>query len=453
MITKKLVPLSILGGGLFITALLSKYTEPIFTFIRHGADPALKLICVMLFLILIYNFITVHIAKAMTIPSFVIAIIFGVIGNQLFTPITQAHTVLGTFVALAASLFLFSGGLEIPLKSFIKNMPRILSIAFFGVFITGILLSGVLSGLNGLFNSGLSMSVIILLGAVLASTDPAAIIPVLNELRFYNKSVKDIVISESAVNDVVGTLLTVVFLTLLLGGQHFSEILTSYQNLISKDTLVFLAKETGLGILFGIFGFVLLKLFLAFKSRHKVEIEADSAYFIAIPVVAFVGAIIWDGSGYLAAFIAGLLFAVTPEMHKTEHFFLHTIEGFIKPTLFLLLGALVDPATMVQYAGIGIISALIFMLIIRPVAVFITLGPFTFIGKHRLTVRELLFISFVRETGAIPAVLLVTIASSGLPGCSGLVPVGMWVILATLIIAPPVTPWVAKALNVAESKA
>jgi hypothetical protein len=73
-----------------------------------------------------------------------------------------------------------------------------------------------------------------------------------------------------------------------------------------------------------------------------------------------------------------------------------------------------------------------------------------FFGKDRLGWRELVFISFIRETGAIPAVLLVTIASIGIVGLDGLVPIGMWVILATLVIEPPLTPLVAKLLKVAE---
>jgi hypothetical protein len=67
-----------------------------------------------------------------------------------------------------------------------------------------------------------------------------------------------------------------------------------------------------------------------------------------------------------------------------------------------------------------------------------------------MSFRELLFISFVRETGAIPAVLLVTIVSMGIPSLDGLVSVGMWVILSTLILQPPLTPLVARALDVAE---
>jgi cell volume regulation protein A len=67
-----------------------------------------------------------------------------------------------------------------------------------------------------------------------------------------------------------------------------------------------------------------------------------------------------------------------------------------------------------------------------------------------LTIRELLFISFVRETGAIPAVLLVTAVARMTTPVDGLVEIGMWVILLTLVIAPPLTPYVARRLGVAD---
>jgi NhaP-type Na+/H+ and K+/H+ antiporter len=156
------------------------------------------------------------------------------------------------------------------------------------------------------------------------------------------------------------------------------------------------------------------------------------------------------GSGYLAAFVAGLIFHITEHLKQTEKFFNNLVDGFMKPIIFILLGALVDLPSLIAYAPIGISVALIFMFIIRPIAVFLSLGAFKYFGNEKLTIRDLLFISFVRETGAIPAVLMLTIVALGLPGVEGLVEIGMWSILLTLIIEPLLTPTVAKLLNVAE---
>jgi cell volume regulation protein A len=301
-----------------------------------------------------------------------------------------------------------------------------------------------------LFSLTISVPVAILLGAVLASTDPASIIPILKQFRFKNRDTRDIIVSESAVTDVTGTLLTVVFLSLITAGVHFSGVGDAYSHLLSQETFLFTAKQVAFGILFGIVGYAMLEMLIRFKRYHDKEFEADAAFFLFVPVIIFTIALIFGGSGYLAAFIAGLLFVLSERLHTTEKFFNQTIEGFLKPSIFLLLGALVDPQLLIQYAPVGLAAAFVFMFIIRPLAVFITLGPFALLGKNRLGWRELLFISFVRETGAIPAVLLVTIVTSGITGLEGLVPIGMWVILATLIIEPPLTPFVARFLKVGE---
>lgn len=188
------------------------------------------------------------------------------------------------------------------------------------------------------------------------------------------------------------------------------------------------------------------------KRRHRVRYGADQVYFIATPVVAFVGAVAFGGSGFLAAFVAGLLFHIEEHLQEVEHFFYQLIDGVAKPVIFLLVGAMVDVRALIAYAPVGIAAALVFMFVLRPAMVFITLGVFGLVPKspQGLSLRELLFISFVRETGAIPAVLLVTVVARLSTPVNGLVEIGMWVILLTLIIAPPLTPFVARKLEVAE---
>ena len=92
------------------------------------------------------------------------------------------------------------------------------------------------------------------------------------------------------------------------------------------------------------------------------------------------------------------------------------------------------------------------MFLIRPAMVFLMLGAFRALPAARggLSLRELAFISFVRETGAIPAVLLVTVVATLTTPMKGLVEIGMWVILLTLVLQPPLTAWVARRLGIAE---
>lgn len=447
---KKITPFLFLLVALAVTATISNYADSIFSIFNHGSEATLITTFFIIATIFFLNFVIFNLALSSSIPSFVVAIFFGIFSSHFLKPIISQHELLGTFVAFGATLILFSGGLEIPFRSFKKMVLKVLSLSFPGLFITAFLFSLILGGVSKLLNLDLSLPVIILLGAILASTDPAAIIPVLKQLRFTKRSTKDIIISESAVTDVTGTLLTIAFATILLTGHDFGSVTEGYRALFTAETGITLLKEVVFGIFFGIGGYLLLHFLTILKKRQNQEFEADAAFFLFVPLLIFALALAFGGSGYLAAFIAGLLYALTEHLHHTEKYFNHTIEGFLKPAIFLLLGALVDLRELIQYMDIGIIMALVFMFIIRPISVFIALGPFSFFGKDRLGWRELLFISFIRETGAIPAVLLVTIASVGIAGLDGLVPIGMWVILATLVIEPPLTPLIAKLLKVAE---
>ena len=94
-----------------------------------------------------------------------------------------------------------------------------------------------------------------------------------------------------------------------------------------------------------------------------------------------------------------------------------------------------DINALIDYAPISIAAALIFMFVIRPAMVFLMLGVYSLFpnSPRGLSRNELLFIAFVRETGAIPAVLLVTAIAHATVPLTGLVEIGMWVILITLV--------------------
>jgi cell volume regulation protein A len=159
----------------------------------------------------------------------------------------------------------------------------------------------------------------------------------------------------------------------------------------------------------------------------------------------------FGGSGFLAAFVAGLVFHAEEHLKDVEAFFFQVVDGVAKPVVFVLVGALVDVRALIAYAPVGIPVALIFMFVLRPAMVFTALGAYGLVrGERGLSVRELLFIAFVRETGAIPAALLVTAITRVAFPLPGLVEIGMWVILLTLLIAPPLTPLVARKLGVAD---
>lgn len=427
----------------FLGSQLLHYVE-----INHEHE--LLLIFLLVAILFALSFVVFYVSHLIKLPSFVLAIFFGLAAKPLLLPITENETALSIMVGLGATLILFSGGLETPFHNFKKNILKILSLSFLGLLITAFLFSLLVWQVGGVMFGQISIVTAVLLGAILASTDPAAIIPVLKKLRFKNSGTKDIIISESAVTDVVGTLLTIVFLSFVALNANFPDISSWYGTIFSAKSGLILFKQIFFGGLFGLFGFFLLEGLSKFKGKYDQEFEADSAFFLFVPIIIFVLALIFGGSGYLAAFIAGLIFHLAEHLHETERFFNSLVEGFFKPVIFILLGSLVDIGSLMNYAPLGILAAIVFMAVIRPIAVFVSLLPFHFFGKDRMGFRDMWFISFVRETGAIPAVLMVTVIGLGIKNVEGLLEVGMWVILLTLIIEPLLTPWVAKKLHVAE---
>lgn len=436
--------------SVFLLVFLSNIGKDFYTQLSTNPEGELLSIFFMISSLFILSFLVFYLSHLIKLPSFVVAIFLGLAAKPILSPIIHHEEVLSAIVGIGATLILFSGGLEIPFKNFRKLIWKISSVSFIGLIVTAFLFSWSIWLLAPQFGKEISILTAVLLGALLASTDPAAIIPVLKKLRFNNRSIKEIIISESAVTDVVGTLLTMVFMAFAVAKIDYTNINQWYLAVFSPESAIILAKQLLFGTLLGVSGYFFLELLLGFKKIYGKEFEADSALFISIPIIIFTVAIFMGGSGYLAAFIAGLIFHITEHLRETEGFFNNLVDGFMKPIIFILLGALVDIPSLINYAPIGITIALIFMFIIRPIAVFISLGAFTQLGKEKMTVRDLLFISFVRETGAIPAVLMLTIASLGLLGIEGLIEIGMWSILLTLIIEPLLTPAVAKKLKVAE---
>ncbi len=395
------------------------------------------------------SFASFYATQGTPFPSFVVAIVLGMSSRPLFLPIISNPTALSSVVTASAAIILFGGGLEMLGREFLRLMGKVLLLAIPGLLLTAVAFSATVQGLAGLGGAPIGAAVVIALGAILASTDPAAIIPALHGVHFKRRAPRDIVVAESAINDVVGTLLTSALLKLPLAGLTIGA---AYAALATEATAASLARQAAVGALAGVAGFALLWLLSQIKLRRAARYGADQILFVATPLMAFACAAAFGGSGFLAAFVAGLLFNSGDHMLEIERFFYQVIDGIAKPAIFLLVGAMVDLHALVAYAPVGIAAGLLFMFVLRPAVVFLMLGVYGLFpnSPHGLSRGELLFIAFVRETGAIPAVLLVTAVARLTGPADGLVEIGMWVILLTLVIAPPLTPFVARRLGVAD---
>ncbi|MBP7848435.1 cation:proton antiporter, partial [Patescibacteria group bacterium] len=132
--------------------------------------------------------------------------------------------------------------------------------------------------------------------------------------------------------------------------------------------------------------------------------------------------------------------------HKTLHVMEIKIESIAKPTIFMMVGPFVALTDLWETALLGLGISLLFMLVARPLAVFISLLP------TKISLKEKLFLTSVRETGVIPVVLAVVTVSQ-FPDLKLLMPLTAWVVIWTLTLLPAITPWWARVLKITEEKA
>lgn len=400
--------------------------------------------------IFISAFLVFYLSEATKIPTFIIAVLFGLVSRDLLSPIIQADSTVSIIVGISATLILFSGGLEMPFARFRKIALHVGLLASIGVLVTSLLFALSLTGIQLILGVSGAFTIALLLGAILSSTDPTVLVPLLKNLRFKSIRIKDMIIAESAVTDVTGALLTLLIVDQIIRFGTVDD-LNIVGLLFSVESGFNLMVHLFFGVIFGFLGSLFLVALARLKTDNSKEYDVDAAFFLFVPIVIYALANAFGGSGLLAAFIAGLLFQQTEYLHETERFFNHVIDGFIKPTVFILLGAIVPISTFFFFAPVGILISLIFIFLIRPVSVLASLSPVQLLGgRFRLEWRELWGLMSVRETGAVPAVLIMSLATVPMIGSNEFIAIGMWVIIMTISFPPALLPWVMRKLGLAE---
>lgn len=414
--------------------------------IGSGAGVFLSLILLVLIGVAVYRF-----APKTPLPVFAWAVIFGIALQLPLLPLLHDISALLFLIELTVAFVLFTAGISIPIKNFKRYFAPIAVLSVFGTILSVILFASGLLFITSLYGLEVSVLSLLLLGAILSSIDPGTVIPTLERLHFKRPFLRDIAIAESATNDVVGIVLTRFFLVAILGTTGVAT-LTLYEGFIplfSRGALEALSIEIVWGLLVGALGAWILKTWG--ESRATLH-WTDPALFFSVPLFCFSLGSTVGGSGFLAAFIAGLLFETSQHTKEVHRFFENLVDYTMKPAIFVLLGALAPLSAVVDYFLIGTIAAIFFMFFVRPLVVFISLSPWMVKKNSLLHWRELLFLSFIRETGAIPAILVLYIITAGVLGAEFLYAIALWVILYTLIIEPPLTPALAKCLEIASEK-
>jgi len=392
-------------------------------------------------LILAIGSITGLLAHKIRIPDVAVFLIVGmVIGPEALGLIDiKADSAMNQIIVLfGASYILFDGGASLRFNVLKQVWITIVVIATVGVLITA-----ALTGIAAYYVLGVPLIVALLLGATLASTDPATLVPIFRQVAIRDR-VAQTVISESAFNDAMGAIVTFGVLAVAMGTGEFS--LTS--------SLLDLLKQSILGIFAGAALGYLAALLIA-HERWAVLAEYASVVTLATVIGAYFAADGLQASGFMSVFVFGIVLGNKDSLgFKMEAGEAKKLEDYVTTTafimrlfIFILLGAQVDFGLMRQYLVGGIIVVAIFMLVGRPLTVFLCALPDR---RARWSFNEMLFMCWTRETGVIPAALAGLLLGIKAPGAQMIASVTFIAILITILIQAPTTKWLGRTLGLLE---
>ena len=379
-----------------------------------------------------------RVSEIIKIPDVILYLIAGIIiGPSVLNLISVgSYSVENNLILTFGSAFiLYEGGREINLKILNKVKISVGMLATIGVIVSTVVV-GIFAG------KVFSIDIItaLLLGAVIASTDPAALIPVFKQVTIKDK-IKQTVVSESAFNDAVGA---IVVSTLL--------VIVSSIKFAPLESIKELVISAVVGITIGVLIGYIFSLLISDKKWGVFHSYAPIMSMLKV-ALAYELAILFHGSGYMAVFIAGLIagnkkmFGLwTPEIDfQSENHFRESISSLFRMSIFILLGTQVNLVALSKYWLPSLIVVLVLMFIARPLVVLICCA---FDKNANWSFKDKLFMMWVRETGVIPAALSGIIVSMKLPGYEIISSVVFMTILITLIVQASTTKLVAKKLGV-----
>jgi potassium/hydrogen antiporter len=273
----------------------------------------------------------------------------------------------------------------------------------------------------------------LLVGAVLSSTDAAAVFSVLRRVPLPRR-VTGMLEAESGFNDA-----PVVLLVVTLAEQSVPGAESHPWWALVLIAVLELAGGSAIGLAIGYVGGRVLRLVAS----------ASSALFsigvVALTVLAYAVASLAHTSGFIATYLAALVLGNMRLPHRPAvRSFAQALGWLAQIGLFVLLGLLASPANLTSYVAPALGVGLVLLLLARPASVIVSMTPF------RVPWREQAFMSWAGLRGAVPVVLATVPLTAGTPGVSWLFDFVFVLVVIFTVVQGPTLPWVARRLGLTD---
>jgi cell volume regulation protein A len=327
---------------------------------------------------------------------------------------------------VALAFILFAGGLD-------TNWESVRPVMWTGIALStgGVLITALLVGSFAALILGFALPEGLLLGAIISSTDAAAVFSVLRSRNVSLKGrLKPLLELESGSNDPMAVLLTLGFISLLLHpGDSFISLIPAF--------IYQMAFGAVMGYLMG-YGMI--------RLINRLKLEYEGLY----PVLSMTLVLLTygmtaslKGNGFLAVYIAALIMGKHSFIHKKSLIRFHDgLAWLMQIAMFLTLGLLVFPTRLVPVIGSGLLISVFLMFAARPVSVFVTTIA------SRMDFRERIMVSWVGLRGAVPIVLATFPLLANVPNAEMIFNIVFFIVLTSALLQGTTIPLVARWLGV-----
>ena len=392
-------------------------------------------------LVLVAALVARFLASLLRVPEILLLVAMGALfGPSVLDVVDAPLDSIGAqlMFTLGVSLILFYGGLNLSLP-----LLRRVWVGLGMLVVPGVILTALVTGATAYLVFDLSFESALLVGAVLSPTDPAILIPLFVRSRLRPK-VAQTIVAESAFNDPTGAALALALAGVLLSGDG------SIIEPLGEFALD-LAISTVIGVIAGV-------LLAAAISSYRAGIWRESSALAVLTVVtiSYFSLDTAGGSGYLGAFLAGLIVGnmehLGLEMHaeheRVMRAFAFNMADLVTLFVFVVLGANIPWADLGENLAPAVAVLAVLMLVARPLTVlFCTLPD----RGGAWTARERVFLCWTRETGVVPAALVGVLAGLGVPHTDVYASVVALAIVLTLVLQALPAAWLAGRLGLLDA--